>query len=147
VSLKNSWDLRSCRQKQEKTLREYNCQYSKQRIELPNITDLDVISAFLADTSYRDLVSKLGRKTPTKASELMDIATKFASGQEAVDAIFHNGKGSTKRKEDALEATSQCNPKKKKSLQGQHEALNVDLVATAERRNPRGSQGDPNVFD
>jgi hypothetical protein len=25
-------------------------------------------------------VSKLGRKTPTKASELMDIATKFASG-------------------------------------------------------------------
>jgi hypothetical protein len=25
-------------------------------------------------------VSKLGRKTPTRASELMDIATKFASG-------------------------------------------------------------------
>jgi hypothetical protein len=36
--------------------------------------------AFLADTTCRDLVSKLGRKTPTKASELMDIATKFASG-------------------------------------------------------------------
>jgi hypothetical protein len=27
-------------------------------------------------------------KTPTRASELMDIATKFASGQEAVEAIF-----------------------------------------------------------
>jgi hypothetical protein len=37
-------------------------------------------------------VSKLGRKTPTKASELMDIATKFASGQEAVEAIFRKDK-------------------------------------------------------
>jgi hypothetical protein len=52
----------------------------KQRTELPNITDSDVIEAFLAGTTCRDLVSKLGRKTPTKASELMDIATKFASG-------------------------------------------------------------------
>jgi predicted nucleotidyltransferase len=55
---------------------------------LPNITDSDVIEAFLAGTTCRDLVSKLGRKTPTKASELMDIATKFASGQEAVKVIF-----------------------------------------------------------
>jgi hypothetical protein len=55
---------------------------------LPNITDSDIIRAFLADTTCRDLVSKLGRKTPTKASELMDIATKFASAQEAIEAIF-----------------------------------------------------------
>jgi hypothetical protein len=39
-----------------------------QRIELPNITDSDAIGAFLAGTTCRDLVSKLGRKTPTKAS-------------------------------------------------------------------------------
>jgi hypothetical protein len=32
------------------------------------------------------------RKTPTRASELMDIATKFASGQEAVQAIFRKDK-------------------------------------------------------
>jgi hypothetical protein len=38
------------------------------------------------------LVNKLGRKIPTKANELMDIATKFASGQEAVEAIFHKDK-------------------------------------------------------
>jgi hypothetical protein len=31
-------------------------------------------------------------KTPTKASKLMDIATKFASGQEAVKAIFRKDK-------------------------------------------------------
>jgi hypothetical protein len=80
----NSWDLRSCHQQPGESLREYIRWFSKQRTELPNITDSDVIGAFLAGTTCRDLVSKLGRKTPTKASELMDIATKFASGQEAV---------------------------------------------------------------
>jgi hypothetical protein len=56
------------------------CESTSGDTELPNITDSDVIGAFLAGTTCRDLVSKLGRKTPTKASELMDIATKFASG-------------------------------------------------------------------
>jgi hypothetical protein len=76
----NSWDLRSCRPQPRDPLRDYIQRFSKQRTELPNVTDLDVIFAFLAGTTCRDLVSKLGRKTPTRASELMDIATKFASG-------------------------------------------------------------------
>jgi hypothetical protein len=88
----NSWDLRSCRQQPGESLREYIQRFSKQRTELPNITDSDVIGAFLASTTCRDLVSKLGHKTSTKASELMDIATKFASGQEAVEAIFRKDK-------------------------------------------------------
>jgi hypothetical protein len=76
----NSWDLRSCRQQPGESLRDYIQQFSKQRTELPNITDSNVIGAFLAGTTCRDLVSKLGRKTPTRVSELMDIATKFAFG-------------------------------------------------------------------
>jgi hypothetical protein len=92
VRPRNSWDLRSCRQQIGESLREYIRRFSKQRTELPNITDSDVIGAFLAGTTCRDLVSKLGRNTPTKASELMDIATKFASGQEVVEAIFRKDK-------------------------------------------------------
>jgi hypothetical protein len=88
----NSWDLRSCRQQPRESLRDYIQRFSKQRTELSNITDSDVIGAFLTSTTCRDLVSKLGRKTPTRASELMDIATKFASGQEAVEAIFRKDK-------------------------------------------------------
>jgi hypothetical protein len=100
----NSWDLRSCHQQPGESLREYIRRFSKQRTELPNITDSDVIGAFLAGTTCRDLVSKLGRKTPAKASELMDIATKFASGQEAVEAIFWKDKQPQGRqKEDAPE--------------------------------------------
>jgi hypothetical protein len=60
----NSWDLRSCRQQPGESLRDYIRRFSKQLTELPNVTDSDVISAFLAGTTCRDLVSKLGRNTP-----------------------------------------------------------------------------------
>jgi hypothetical protein len=103
----NSWDLRSCRQQPGESLWDYIRRFSKQRTKLPNITDSDVIGAFLAGTTCRDLVSKLGRKTPTRESELMDIATKFASGQEAVEAIFRKDKQPQGRQqEDVPEASA-----------------------------------------
>jgi hypothetical protein len=121
-----------------------------QRTELPNITDSDVIGAFLAGTTCRDLVSKLGRKTPTKASELMDIATKFASSQEAVEAIFRKDKQPQGRQqEDVPEASAQRGTKKKakKKAQAKHDAANADLVAVVEHRNPRKPPGKANLFD
>jgi hypothetical protein len=53
----NSWDLQSFRQLPGESLRDYIRRFSKQRTELPNITDSDVIDAFLAGTTCRDLVS------------------------------------------------------------------------------------------
>jgi hypothetical protein len=146
----NSWDLRSCRQQPGESLREYIRRFSKQRTELPIITNSDVIGAFLAGTTCQDLVSKLGRNTPTKASELMDIATKFASGQEAVEAIFRKDKQPQGRqKEDAPEATVQRGTKKKakKKAQAKRDAVDTDLVAAAEHRNPRKPPGGDNAFD
>src|SRR5699024_12284289 len=48
-----------CRQQSGESLRDYIRRFSKQRTELPNITDSDVIGAFLAGTTCRDLVNKL----------------------------------------------------------------------------------------
>jgi hypothetical protein len=146
----NSWDLRSCRQQAGESLRDYIRRFSKQRTELPNITDSDVIGAFLAGTTCCDLVSRLGRKTPTRASELMDIATKFASGQEAVEAIFRKDKQPQGRQqEDVPEASAQRGTKKKgkKKSQAKRDAADADLVAAAEHRNPRKSPGGANLFD
>jgi hypothetical protein len=146
----NSWDLRSCRQQPGESLREYIQRFSKQRTELPNITDSDVIGAFLAGTTCRDLVSKLGRKTPTKVSELMDIATKFASGQEAVEAIFRKDKQPQGLQlEDVPEASAHRGTKKKakKKSQVKRDAADADLVAAAEHRNPRKPPGGANLFD
>jgi hypothetical protein len=146
----NSWDLRSCRQQPGESLREYIQRFSMQRTELPNITDSDVIGAFLVGTTCRDLVSKLGRKTPTKASELMDIATKFASGQEVVEVIFRKDKQPQGRqKEDAPEASVQRGSKKmaKRKAQAKRDAVDADLVAAAEHRNPRKPPGGVNTFE
>jgi hypothetical protein len=136
----NSWDVRSCRQQPGESLRDYIRRFSKQRTEMPNITDSDVISAFLAGITCRDLVSKLGRKTPTRASELMDIATKFASGQEAVEAIFRKDKQPQGRPlKEAPEASAPRGAKKKgkKKSQSKRDATDADLVAAAEYKNPR----------
>jgi hypothetical protein len=146
----NSWDLRSYRQQPGESLREYIRRFSKQHTELPNITDSDVIGAFLAGTTCPDLVSKLGRKTPTKASELMDIATKFASGQEAVEAIFRKDKQPQGRQlEDVPEASAQRGTKKKakKKAQAKRDAADADLVAAVEHRNPWKPPGGANLFD
>jgi hypothetical protein len=150
VRPRNSWDLRSCRQQPGESLREYIRWFSKQRTELPNITDSDVIGAFLAGTTCRDLVSKLGHKTPTKASELMDIATKFASGQEVVEAIFRKDKQPQgQQQEDFPEASAQRGTKKKakKKAQAKRDAADADLVTAVEHRNPRKPPGGANLFD
>jgi hypothetical protein len=131
-------------------LQEYIRQFSKQRTELPNITDSDVIGAFLVGTTCCDLVSKLGRKTPTKASELMDIATKFASGQEVVEAIFRKDKQPQGRQqEDVPEVSAQRGAKKKakKKSQVKRDAADTDLVAATEHRNPRKPPRGANLFD
>jgi hypothetical protein len=95
-------------------------------------------------------VSKLGRKTPTRASELMDIATKFASGQEAVEAIFRKDKQPQGRQpEDVPEASTQRGTKKKnkKKSQAKRDATDADLVAAAEYKNPQKPPGGANLFD
>jgi hypothetical protein len=146
----NSWDLRSCRQQPGESLQEYIRRFSKQHIELPNVTDSDVIGAFLADTTCRDLVSKLVRKTPTRASKLMDVATKFASGQEAVEAIFRKDKQpQVEPKIDAPEVSAQQGMKKKakNKSRAKRDAADANLVAAAEHRNPRKPPGGVSAFD
>jgi hypothetical protein len=95
-------------------------------------------------------VSKLGRKTPTKVSKLMDIATKFTSSQEAVEAIFQKDKQPQGHQlEDVPEASAQRGAKKKakKKSQAKRDAADADLVAAAEHRNPRKPPGGANLFD
>jgi hypothetical protein len=94
-------------------------------------------------------VSKLGRKTSTQASELMDIATKFASGQEAVEAILRKDKQPQGRPpEDVPDASAQRGTKKaKKKAQAKRDAADADLVAAVEHRNPRKPPRGANLFD
>jgi hypothetical protein len=142
----NSWDLQSCKQKPGESLRDYIRRFSKQRTELPNITDFDVIMTFLSGTTCKELVRELGRSTPITANGLMDIITNFAAGEEAVGAIFGSDQDKGKRKdEDPVSSNqgSKRNKKKKKNQQGKQEALADDLVTAADRKKPRQRAHEP----
>jgi broad specificity phosphatase PhoE len=95
----NSWDLHSCTQKPGESLRDFIRRFSKCCTELPSVAQSEIVHAFLEGTTCRDLVRELGHSPPADSNELFDIATSFASGEEAVGAIFDGKKG--KRPEDA----------------------------------------------
>jgi len=148
VRLENSWDLRSCRQKSDESLQDFIRQFSKQCTELPNITDSDVIGAFIAGTTSKELVHELRRKTPTSTSHLLDIATNFASGEEAVGAIFSDGAAKGKQKAEATEALGSRDPKKKKKgRKGKQGRSDNNLVAAADCKNPKRARVGPDLFD
>ena len=80
----------------------------------------------------------------------MDIATKFASGQEVVEAIFQKDRQPQGcPQEDVPEASAQRGTKKKtrKKAQTKCDAADADLVAAAEHWNPRKPPGGANMFD
>jgi hypothetical protein len=93
VRLGNSWDLRACTQKPGESLRDFIRRFSKLCTEFPSVAQSEIVHTFLEGTTYRDLVRELGRSPPIDSNELFDIATSFASGEEAVGAIFDRKKG------------------------------------------------------
>jgi hypothetical protein len=89
----NSWDLRSCTQKPGESLQDFIRRFSKRCTELLSVAQSEIVHAFLEGTTCRDLVRELGRSPPVNSNELFDISTSFASGEEAVGAIFDGKKG------------------------------------------------------
>jgi hypothetical protein len=82
-----------CTQKPGKSLRDFIRRFSKRCTELPSVAQFEIVHAFFEGTTYWDLVRELGRSPPVDSNELFDIATNFASGEEAVGAIFDSKKG------------------------------------------------------
>jgi hypothetical protein len=99
LRLWNSWDLRACTQKLGESLWDFIWPFSKRCTELPSVAQSEIVHAFLEGRNCRDLMRELGRSPPVDSNELFDIATSFASGEEAVGAIFDDKKG--KRVDDA----------------------------------------------
>jgi hypothetical protein len=115
--------------------------------------------AFLEGTTCRDLVRELGRNPPVDSNELFDIATSFASGEEAVGAIFDGKKG--KRVDDApAEGSKSKDPQQKHKRgkkgkkphreareQGRDDGGDEALAVDPARRGPRAAPRGPGVFD
>jgi hypothetical protein len=80
----------------------------------------------------------------------MDIITNFATGEEAVGAIFGSDQEKGKRKDEdpvsSNRGSKRNKNKKKKNQQGKQEAPMDDLVAAADHKKPRGPP-DGGIFD
>jgi hypothetical protein len=155
----NSWDLRSCTQKSGESLWDFIRHFSKRCTELPSVAQSEIVHAFLEGSTCRDLVRELGRSPPMDSNELFDIATSFASGEEAVGAIFDGKKG--KRTDDTPAEGSKSKELRQKNKRGKKgkkphreareqgrdddddEAFAVDPAQWGPRPAPRG----PRVFN
>jgi hypothetical protein len=123
------------------------------------VAQSEIVHAFLEGTKCRDLVRELGRSPLADSNELFDIATSFASGEEAVGPIFDGKKG--KRSDDAPAEGSKsrephrkdkrCEKGKKPRREAREQGRDGDDAEAPAidpaRRGPRPAPRGPGVFD
>jgi hypothetical protein len=80
------------------------------------VVQSEIVHAFLEGTTCRDLVRELGHSPPVDSNELFNIATSFASGEEAVGVIFDGKKG--KRADDTPAEDSKSKELRQKNKRG-----------------------------
>jgi hypothetical protein len=87
----------------------------------------------------------LGCKGPCTTKELLDIATNFASGEEAVGAIFHNTKGKGSGKRTPTRAVLATTPRRRRRRLSNHARPFCGYHRAQEPPSP--SEGGMGVFD
>jgi hypothetical protein len=82
-------EVKSCVQRKEETLCSYIQRWSIIKNSAEDISDEWAVDAFLAGLRRSDLVEELGRTKPKTVSELMEVANRFADGEDA----YNNKRG------------------------------------------------------
>jgi hypothetical protein len=70
-------------QQRDKTLRVYIQRWSLIKNSAVEVSDERAIDVFIIGLTRRDLVEAMGRIKPKTVSDLMDIANRFADGEDA----------------------------------------------------------------
>jgi hypothetical protein len=76
-------------QRKEKTLRSYIQRWSIIKNSAEDVSNERAVDAFSAGLRHSDLVEELGRTKPKTVSELMEVANRFADGEDA----YNNKRG------------------------------------------------------
>jgi hypothetical protein len=152
-------DLRSCTQRPGESLRDFIPCFSKCCTELPSVAQSEIVHAFLEGTMCWDLVCELRRSPPADSNKMFDIATSFASGEEAVGAIFDGKKGKRtdiaptegSKSKDLHQKDKRGKKRKKPRREAREQGRDVDdseaLTVDPARRGPRPAPRGPGVFD
>jgi hypothetical protein len=130
--------------------------FSKRCTELPSAAQSKIVHAFLMCTTCQDLVRELRRSPPVDSNELFDIATSFASGEEAVGDIFDGKKGKrvddtpakgSKSKEPQQKHKWGKKPRHEVRAQGHDDDGDEALAVDPAQRRPQVAPRGPSVFD
>jgi hypothetical protein len=118
----------------------------------------EIVHAIIEGTTCQDLVRELRRSPPVDSNELFDIATSFASREEAVGAIFYGKKGKCvdnasvegSKSKEPQQKHKQGNKGKKPChdvrAQGRDEDEDEALAVDPARKGPRAAPRGPGVF-
>jgi hypothetical protein len=82
-------EIKSCIQKKYETLRSYIQRWSVIKNSAEDVSDERAIDAFSGGLHRSDLVEEIGRTRPRTVSELMEVANRFADGEDA----YNNKRG------------------------------------------------------
>jgi hypothetical protein len=82
-------EIKSCVQRKDETLRSYIQRWSVIKNSAEDVSDERAIDAFSAGLRRSDLVEEVGRTKPKMVSELMEVANRFADGEDA----YNNKRG------------------------------------------------------
>jgi hypothetical protein len=82
-------EVKSCVQKRDETLRSYIQRGSVIKNSAEDVSDERAIDAFSSGLCHSDLVEEIGRTRPRTVSELMEVANRFADGEDA----YNNKRG------------------------------------------------------
>jgi hypothetical protein len=78
-----------CVQRRDETLRSYIQRWSIIKNLAEDVSDERAIDAFSSGLHHSDLVEEIGRTRPRTVSELMEVANRFADGEDA----YNNKRG------------------------------------------------------
>jgi hypothetical protein len=81
--------LRACKQKYDEPMRMYIQRWNIIKNSAENISDERAIDAFVAGIRRGDLIEDLGRSRPRTIADLMEIANRWADGEDVVHNKRH----------------------------------------------------------
>jgi hypothetical protein len=114
-------------QKKDKTLRSYIQRWSVIKNLAKDVSDERAIDAFLAGLRCSDLVEEIGRTKPRTVSELIEVANRFADGEDT----YNNKRGHSPK-------VDRASKQRRRYRNGDDRARRNQIVAGYERRDKEG---------
>jgi hypothetical protein len=114
-------------QRKEETLRSYIQRWSVIKNSAEDVSDKRAIDAFSAGLRRSDLVEEVGRTKPMTVSELMEVANRFADGEDA----YNNKRG----RSPEVDKTSR---QRRRDHNGDNHGRRNQIAAEYDRRNKEG---------